>query len=65
VVIYARNLLQNCFMTITTRGIKMKIATLRLLITIASSLAVASWVKGATPTVDDVGDAGSLINAFR
>jgi hypothetical protein len=49
-------------MTTITKGIKMKIGTLRLLITIASSLAVASWVKGATPTVDDVGDAGSFGN---
>jgi hypothetical protein len=47
-------------MTITTKGNKMKIGMLRLLVTIASGVAVAGWVKGATPTVDDVGDADSF-----
>ncbi len=49
-------------MTITTKGIKMKSGMLKLCIAVVSSLAVAGWVKGANPTVDDVGDADSFGN---
>jgi hypothetical protein len=53
----ARKLLPNCFMTITTKGIIMKTGTFKLLIVLASSLALAGSLKAGPPTAADVGDA--------
>jgi hypothetical protein len=45
-------------MTITTKGIKRKMRTFKLLIAVAWSLAMAGWLKaGPAPTAADVGDA--------
>jgi len=38
----------------------MKNRTSKLFVVIASGLAFAGWLKAATPTVDDVGDADSF-----